>query len=212
MINLLFSFLFLLIHVNVRIQDTPVDQEVISKLTNYSSENLQEKVYIHTDKPYYVPGDNLWFKAYLMLGPYQIPDSISGVLYVELINEDETILDSRILHMREGLGWGDFALPASLEPGKYLLRAYTRYMQNYDPSFYYRKWVPVLSGLEEDLSRKKNRNNNSSDPEGKPIWIQFFPEGGDTSQFNLLIVIPLCNEGVVSNTGVGLDYRSGYPC
>jgi hypothetical protein len=164
-------------------QDVSIDKQVIEKLTGYSSNNLQEKAYLHTDRSVYVPGDDVWFKAYLMYGPYHIPDTITGVLYVELINENEEIIDRKILHIIEGLGWGDFSLPPTLEPGKYILKAYTRFMQNYDPSFFYRKWIYVLPVGSMDQSGKKKLSVKDSkkneESEISPVQFHFFPEGGD---------------------------------
>ncbi|MFC2124751.1 TonB-dependent receptor plug domain-containing protein [Bacteroidota bacterium] len=179
---IIYTLLFLIPLVSFT-QDDAIDKQIIDKLTNYSSNNLQEKVYLHTDKSFYVAGEDLWFKAYLMFGPYQVPDSITGVLYVELISKDEKVIDRKILHMREGLGWGEFELPATIEPGKYILKAYTRYMQNYNPAFFYRKWIHVLPDNTSVISGKKKTQNmdlkTTENLELKPVRIRFFPEGGN---------------------------------
>ena len=161
----------------------PLPIEINNKLANYSWSYPNEKIYIHTDKSFYNTGEDIWFKVYLMIGPYHIPDTLSSVLYVELIREDETIMDRKIIHMREGLGWGDFTLPVTIRPGKYLIKAYTRYMQNFDPAFFFRKWIPVIPDVQKEENREENKQNlsasvlNNSDQ--SPVRIHFFPEGGD---------------------------------
>jgi hypothetical protein len=157
------------------VEELPLHQQIAGSLANHSFNYPQEKVYLHTDKPFYSPGEDLWFKAYLMIGPYQVPDTLSGVLYVELINDEQFIIDRKILRMRRGLGWGDMQLPASLNSGTYILRAYTRYMQNFDPYFYFRKAIqiigPAISDVKRNLRVKEDINS-------RPILLRFFPEGG----------------------------------
>lgn len=46
----------------------------------------QEKVFLHIDRPNYIQGDTIWFKAYLWYGNDQIPDTANGVLYADLLN------------------------------------------------------------------------------------------------------------------------------
>lgn len=166
--------------------EDPISTDINNKLANYSWSHPTEKIYIHTDKSYYVAGEDIWFKAYLMIGPYHVPDSISTVLYVELIHSDGSLFDRKIIRMREGLGWGDFDLPASTPPGKYIMKAYTRYMQNFDQAFFFRKRIRILPLLPKDrLPSEYNRTSSiqSKNNENlKPVSIQFFPEGGDLVQ------------------------------
>ncbi len=48
-------------------EDDPFEK-IIAALEKWASTNPQEKVYLHTDKPYYLVGDTIWFKAYAALG------------------------------------------------------------------------------------------------------------------------------------------------
>ena len=181
--TLLIKTLFLFIQLILPPDEKPNDKEIITKLASYSWNHPQEKVYLHTDKDFYVAGEDIWFKAYLMVGPYHIPDTLSSVLYVELIHNDGTIIDRRNIHMLEGLGFGDFDLPFTIIPGEYILKAYTRYMQNYDPAFHFRKRIYILPSFQKDPPGKKtmkaNKLQSISSSDYKPIQIQFFPEGGN---------------------------------
>ncbi|MDR0506218.1 MAG: hypothetical protein LBH32_05310, partial [Dysgonamonadaceae bacterium] len=47
----------------------------------------QEKAYLHIDNTGYVLGDTVWFKAYAVNASNFMPDTLSRVLYVELLNE-----------------------------------------------------------------------------------------------------------------------------
>ena len=100
---------------------------------------LQEKVYLHTDKPYYYPGEVVWFKAYFSYSSPAVKDSLSKVLYVELINSDSEIINTSILKIEEGVSWGDIELPKTLPPDTYALRAYTNWMRNFPANISYKR-------------------------------------------------------------------------
>ncbi|MBS0001261.1 MAG: TonB-dependent receptor plug domain-containing protein [Cyclobacteriaceae bacterium] len=178
----IFSLFILILQMIIPVDEEPLHLEISKKLSNYSWSHPDEKIYIHTDKSIYVPGEDIWLKAYLMIGPYHVPDTMSSIVYVELVRPDGTVSDRKIIRMREGLGWGDFMLPAAMSPGNYILKAYTRYMQNLDPAFHFRKSISILPQIPENLpiQNRELRENavtgKMKDPD--PVRIQFFPEGG----------------------------------
>jgi hypothetical protein len=104
---------------------------------------LQEKVYVQTDKPYYYPGDTLWFKAFMKYANLNFADSLSKVLNVELVDSANTIIDTRILKISNGQANGDLALTTSVKAGNYAIRAYTQWMRNFSEIFI--KPVPIIA-------------------------------------------------------------------
>lgn len=100
---------------------------------------LQEKVYLQTDKPYYYPGEIIWFKAYFSYTSPALKDSLSKVLYVELINSDNEIVNRSILKVDDGVSWGDIELPKNLASGTYALCAYTNWMRNFPANISYKR-------------------------------------------------------------------------
>lgn len=106
---------------------------------------LKEKVYLQTDRDYYYPRENIWFKAYM---GYTLPvfrDTLSRTLYIDFISPDKKILRSKTYKIKKGVSWGDFKLPDSLRDGQYYLRAYTNWMRNYGDSTFFVKTIPILS-------------------------------------------------------------------
>ncbi len=91
--------------------------------------SIKEKIYLHTDKPYYSRGDTIWFKAYMTLHDRPIPSTVSGTCYVDLINEKNLIDTTLKLAAKGGLASGYLALGDMRLEGIYRLRAYTRYMR-----------------------------------------------------------------------------------
>lgn len=53
----------------------------------------QEKVYVHMDKPFYLVGDTIWMKGYLVdMRTHREQDARSRFLYVELISDKDKVL------------------------------------------------------------------------------------------------------------------------
>ncbi|HSZ35051.1 MAG TPA: MG2 domain-containing protein, partial [Puia sp.] len=111
-------------------QSDNYERNVVDKLKNYFSMYDPEKAYLQFDRPYYTAGDTIYFKAYLTRGGHHELSDLSGVLHVEFINSNNKIEQSIKLRLDSGICWGDFALPDSLLPGNYRVRAYTQWMLN----------------------------------------------------------------------------------
>src|ERR1700712_5588730 len=98
----------------------PADElitKIATQLNNWTSDNPQEKVYLHTDKPYYAAGDDIWFKAYITVGPKHELSALSGALNVELIDDKDSIKQAIKVPVSVGLAHGDFALSDTLAEG-----------------------------------------------------------------------------------------------
>jgi len=83
----------------------------------YQSRNLQEKLFIHPAKTFYLAGEMVWFKIYDVDASTNIPLSFSSIAYAELIDKDQRpVLQARI-ELRDGNGAGSFRLPATIPSG-----------------------------------------------------------------------------------------------
>ncbi len=116
---------------------------LLKKMQEYNTKYAQEKVHLHLDKPYYAIGDDIWFKAYVINTQTSEPSTISNILYVELINEKDSVKFRLKLPMTSGITWGDFKLPDSLHEGNYRIRAYTQWMRNAGPDFFFDKTIKI---------------------------------------------------------------------
>ncbi|MEM1001551.1 MAG: hypothetical protein AAGH46_02755 [Bacteroidota bacterium] len=152
-----------------------------NNLSSYAKNNWPEKVYIHTDKPYYTLNENIWFSAYLVNGITHKESSKSKVLYVELINAENEIITSKRLFVADLSTSGHFKIEEDWSPGNFLLRGYTNYMRNEDPGIFFQKELQIFS-INTDNSKTKNEVYNdlidSAENLIKPD-LKFFPEGGD---------------------------------
>src|SRR5665213_1528126 len=116
--------------------------------TDYSTNeqyHLQEKIFIHTDRTFYLCGEIIWFKAYLVNSLNNEPLSLSKVLYIEVLDKtSQPVLQEKIA-MRNGAGSGSFFLPFSIASGNYELRAYTNWMKNFSPEHYFSKNISIIN-------------------------------------------------------------------
>jgi len=116
---------------------------IATKLEKQTSTRPIEKVYLHLNKPDYNAGDTIWFKGYITVGPHHQPSALSGVLYVELIDDRDKVTRSLMLKNTNGVTIGDIALDDKLVPGSYRIRAYTNWMRNAGPDYFFNKTIAV---------------------------------------------------------------------
>jgi hypothetical protein len=142
-------------------------QSLDSTLAQYAADYQPEKVYLHYDKSSYYAGETIWFKAYLMEGLF--PAEKSRTLYVDWITDNGTVLSHMVSPIVDAGTNGQFEVPADYAGDLIHVRAYTKWMLNFDTAFLYSRDIRILP----------------KDPAGAKIQtaiipsIQFFPEGGD---------------------------------
>jgi hypothetical protein len=126
-------------------------QESTQLLQSYNQESPGEKIYLHIDRPDYMQGDTIWFKAYSWYGYDQVPDTMSWVLYVYLINPEGRVGLSRKLLIENGTSQGDFSLDKNIKPGSYTIRAYTRWMEEMNNGEPFYQEITINSANQELL-------------------------------------------------------------
>ena len=139
---------------------------VVSIRGNSLTERLyQEKVYLHTDKPYYLKGDTIWLKGYLVdAQTHRMKDAQSRFLYVELINRKNKVVLRKKLKGDGGRFHNFLALDRDLEEAEYQLRAYTNYMRNNDEEYFFKQQISVFTDTPLSLiTRIRYEKNEAGD-------------------------------------------------
>ncbi len=113
------------------------------KLSEYNLLYPAEKVYLHTDKTFYKPGDDIWIAGYLTDGITHQPSEISSVLYIELIDPKGSVFKKQMFKVKRGKCKAHFALPAEASGGLYKLKAYTKWMSNFGDKMLFEKKLQV---------------------------------------------------------------------
>ncbi len=153
-----------------------------------NNRQIQEKVYVHTDNNCYFIGDTLWYKAYVVRADDLHPTNMSKMLYVELLAPDGVVVDrQRVVVSDKNYTCGQFALKDSLYSGYYEIRAYTRWMLNFNVTSrpytrddralfynyqmardYYRDWEGLYSRIVPVYSRPRE----AGDYDGKYMYAR----------------------------------------
>lgn len=146
--KLFFSFLLLTIvgHFSGFAQrDSVALSTIIDKSIKYTNSRPLEKVYIHTDKPYYSVGDTIWLKAYVTVDLH-VPTSLSKIVYVELFNGQDSLMETLRLPLKNGVGQGRITLSQTgYKQGNYRMRAYTMWMLNFEAAYLFNKSISIGS-------------------------------------------------------------------
>src|SRR5690606_16954565 len=140
-------------------------QEFDQLLYDYDQKFPQEKVHLHYDRPYYSPGETIWFKAYLI--SHGLPSQISKNLYADLIDEQGKIIESKFMPVINGGAAGAFEIPAYIRGEKVFVKAYTAWMLNFDSTLLYRKPIRILQPA-----------SGSKPVSVSTYQLDLFPEGG----------------------------------
>ena len=122
--------------------------DIQQRILDYYKRVPQEQIYVHTDRPYYVPGDTVWFRAHLVDAVTHTPISRSRYVYVELHDQQADTLMQRIIVKcdSDGVFANAILLPKTMNGGSYTLAAYTQWMRNFPAErFFYKQLLVVGS-------------------------------------------------------------------
>ncbi len=107
--------------------------------------NFREKIFLHIDRKLYLSGEIIWFKGYCTYREMNILSDVSKVMYVELLdNKNQSIMSEKII-LDKGTGNGTILIPRSVQTGIYYIRAYTRWMTNFPPEYWFSDKVYIVN-------------------------------------------------------------------
>ncbi|TGD81557.1 TonB-dependent receptor plug domain-containing protein [Hymenobacter wooponensis] len=173
-----------------QVADTTPAAQILTRLQAFYNEAQPEVSYLHLNQVAYAAGETLWFKAYVMNDQSHRLDSLSRVLYVDMVTPNRQVVFRRTLSLRGGLAEGDIVLPDTLTQGVYTLRAYTSWMRNQGEELFFSRRVPVWQASSEaseigslnsraaSVAANARKYARQLEANRKPD-VQFFPEGGD---------------------------------
>jgi len=146
--------------------DTAVLKRIIVKTSKLYNDQPVEKVYLHFDKPYYAVGDTIWFKAYLTIDQHQ-PSPLSKIIYVDIFGPRDSLVESLKLPVKNGVAWANVDLsPLTYKQANYRIIAYTNWMNNADPAYFFNKNITIGNTVNNELythvSLKRAVENNLS--------------------------------------------------
>jgi len=143
---------------------------LVEKLQSHQQNTLQEKIFVHLDRTFYVGGETMWFKIYLVDGYFHHPLDVSKVVYVDVLDRNQKPVIQTKVAIGNGRGNGSVSIPTSIDSDNYTVRAYTNWMKNFSADFYFHQNISIVNVFQR-LNEKDKTPNIKLD-------AQFFPEGG----------------------------------
>ncbi|MDX1718865.1 MAG: hypothetical protein R3353_01800, partial [Salegentibacter mishustinae] len=193
--RILFFFLSWLSFLQLQSQ-TSFQEVVINPLTENSI--TREKIFLHTNKVSYLPGDSIWFTAYVG-DKNNRPSNQTTVLYVNLLDGEGRKLEGKKILIDQGIGSGNFDLKDHLSSSYYYIQAYTQNSLNFGSDFIFIKQIEVRDQIKFESKSFQEHYN-----------IQIYPEGGyaveNTSGF--LIFKVTTSSSPVKFSGTILDEKN----
>ncbi|MBS1598065.1 MAG: hypothetical protein JST75_07550 [Bacteroidetes bacterium] len=166
-----------------------------NQFDTYRSQSLQEKLFIHTDRNFYLTGEILWMKLYDVDGFFNMPLAVSTIAYVEILDKNNKPMLQSKLALNKGDGDGSIYLPVTLNSGNYKLRAYTNWMKNFGADYFFEKPITIINSQKIPDAGAAQQSIKYD--------IGFYPEGG-----NLVAGIQSkIGFRVTDQYGVGQDFQ-----
>ncbi|RYG19405.1 MAG: hypothetical protein EOO07_06900 [Chitinophagaceae bacterium] len=180
-----YSLLSLILFTQVQAQDLK-KAKLVTQYDSLQKAIPKEKLYLHLDKSVYAPLDTLWFKAYLINPALNSYSALSGLIYVDMLTPDGTVVQTLSLPTQLGISWGSLVLnPKIYKGGTYVLRGYTNWMQNFGETYHFKKEIKIISvpttpqnpASSSVVATTKKTSTATATVKQDPS-IQFLPEGG----------------------------------
>lgn len=125
-----------------------------------------QTMHAHFDRDIYLPGETIWFKAYL----YNVNEiSYTATnFYAAIYDEKGKLIQRKQYPIFEGSCNGDFKIPDTIQSARIQFRAFTKAMIIEDSNNVYERVLTVYKKETEPMGFTV----------GKSINLQFYPEGG----------------------------------
>ena len=162
-------------------QNKPVSQldSLAARLMLTVRAQYDERAYIKTDKTFYSVGETIWFRSFLINERTHKLASKSSMLFVDLVNEKDSVIEKIILSASQFKTDGHLILSDTLSTGFYWVRAYTKDISLHHPE---QIGVQALYIINSAKPAERNTNNiqsiTAAETNTAKLRMDFFPEGG----------------------------------
>lgn len=138
-----------------------------------------ERIFLQTSRQVYRVGDRVHFKAFVTHSVSGKPSRLSNVLYVDLVDERDSIRNRFLLNTAKFATDGSFVLPDTIRSGHYWLRAYTKLsLQDQEQPMAVQVLYVINSLLPDTHPVTVQSQSSTAVGSGDSLRVQFFPEGG----------------------------------
>ena len=130
----------------------------------------RESLFLHTNKTTFLPGENIWFKAYAYDRKNNLSSKATTNIYLGIYDASGNQLDKKLYLAKEGAAVGNFAIDSTYASGDYFLKISTNWMKNFKEDDSYIQKIKIIN---PQLKGKEIKKTND-----KEYDFQFLPEGG----------------------------------
>ncbi|MEM5565755.1 TonB-dependent receptor plug domain-containing protein [Psychroserpens sp. AS72] len=109
-----------------------------------------EKIYTQTDRPFYFPGETIWFKSYIVTQERKV-SNMSDIVHAQLISPRGTVVNSLKLAVKDGYVYGDFNIDPNWVGGIYTLKVFTNWMRNFGEDSFFTKQITIQKVVKPNL-------------------------------------------------------------
>jgi hypothetical protein len=180
----------------VQAQEDPWVTSIKQRFLLHSQRSVHEKIFLHFDRPLYLVGESMWFKAYNIDGVTNGFLGMSKVAYLEVLDRDNNPVLQTKFSLLNGKGHGMAVIPSSITSGVYKIRCYTNWMKNFNEDYFYESSVNIVNPFVKFEANSDSKSELAYD-------ATFFPEGGE-----LVNDLPSkVGFRVVGTNGKGIDFK-----
>jgi len=210
-LSFLILFFLSFIHYSSSAQtDTVSINTIINKTNKALNDYPAEKIYLHFDKPYYAIADTVWFKAYVTENQNFL-STISKIVYVDVINQKDSLIQTLKLPVAGGVANGSFPLDQiNYKQGNYHVRAYTMWMLNFDDPAFFNKTFYVGEAIDKEVKTHIVYKNTSTDKLEKIDARVQFKDANNKPYANKSVSWQVVTSYTVIAKGRGTTDANGY--
>lgn len=141
--------------------------------SKYTTSYTPEKLYASTDRSVYRSGDSIFFRLFFVDARTHEPLQKGSNLFVDLVSPSGAIIAKAILNPSVAPTSGRFSLIDTLPSGFYTLRAYTRWMSDFDQGSIYNRPL-LIHNKKSNLQFYINQDQEKKDTGLNAISISLF--------------------------------------
>ena len=176
-------------------------EDILAKLSTFAANTPEDKVYIHSDKPFYKPGETMYFAVYVRNGKDLKPSAQSDIVNVEIVNPKGSVEKAYKIITKDGVAQGDFSVDAGAMGGLYKIKAFTTWQKNDPEPAIFEKEVQVQAVVLPRLKMKLDFQKDAYGP-GAPVACDLTlntNENKPLANFSFSYVVNIGGEKILQN-------------
>lgn len=130
----------------------------------------RETLFLHTNKTTFLPGEEIWFKAYAYDRKSQLTSKATTNIRLGIFDKEGKQIDQKLFLAKDGVANGNIKIDSTFASGEYYLKASTNWMKNFKEGDAFVKQIRVINPKSKETDKLRVSN--------KEFDIQFLPEGG----------------------------------